>query len=135
MIDRIKKILAGNNISPSKFADEIGVQRSAVSHIMSGRNKPSLDFIMKILDRWPDISADWLIRGNGKMKAEANLFSDTETQKKDFVHEKQVNPAKASQESSVADIVQRTEKKRESKSLVKVILLYSDLSFEEYSAD
>ena len=67
MIDRIQLILKSKNLSPSQFADEIQVQRSSISHILSGRNKPSLDFIMKILTTYPEVNADWLIFGKGQM--------------------------------------------------------------------
>jgi transcriptional regulator with XRE-family HTH domain len=56
------------NISPIQFASIIGVQRSGISHILSGRNKPSLDFIQKILAKFPDINADWLVQGIGEMQ-------------------------------------------------------------------
>jgi transcriptional regulator with XRE-family HTH domain len=68
--ERIEKILAEYQLSPSRFADDIGIQRSGVSHILSGRNKPSLELIQKILARYPDISSDWLVQGNGPMKKE-----------------------------------------------------------------
>ena len=67
MIDRIQLILKTKNLSSSQFADEIQVQRSSISHILSGRNKPSLDFIMKILSTYSEVNADWLIFGKGQM--------------------------------------------------------------------
>jgi len=67
MISRIQLILKTKNISPSQFADQIQVQRSGVSHILSGRNNPSLDFILKILRTYPEIDADWLLFGKGQM--------------------------------------------------------------------
>lgn len=67
MINRIQLILKTKNISPSQFADQIQVQRSGVSHILSGRNNPSLDFILKILKTYPEIDADWLLFGKGQM--------------------------------------------------------------------
>lgn len=67
MISRIQLILKTRNISPSQFADQIQVQRSGVSHILSGRNNPSLDFILKILKTYPEIDADWLLFGKGQM--------------------------------------------------------------------
>ncbi len=67
MISRIQLILKTKNISPSQFADQIQVQRSGVSHILSGRNNPSLDFILKILKTYPEIDADWLLFGKGQM--------------------------------------------------------------------
>jgi antitoxin component HigA of HigAB toxin-antitoxin module len=51
-------------LNASAFADKIGVQRSSLSHLLSGRNKPSLDFI-KILDVFPDVDLYWMINGKG----------------------------------------------------------------------
>jgi transcriptional regulator with XRE-family HTH domain len=75
MIDRILLILKSKNLSASKFADEIGVQRSSISHIFSGRNNPSLELIQKILKSYPDINPDWLIAGNGVMSKLPDLFN------------------------------------------------------------
>lgn len=71
---RVKKIINYSELSSSEFADEIGVQRSNISHVLSGRNKPSLDFLMKIKDRFPEIQWEWLIEGKGAM-----IFSENET--------------------------------------------------------
>ena len=58
---RLLEILETNNLSASQFAEKIGVQRSSVSHILSGRNKPSLDFIIKTSSVFSDVSLNWLI--------------------------------------------------------------------------
>jgi len=71
---RVQKIINYSELSSSEFADEIGVQRSNISHVLSGRNKPSLDFLMKIKDRFPEIQWEWLIEGKGAM-----IFSENET--------------------------------------------------------
>lgn len=65
--ERISKIIAYSELSSSEFADEIDVQRSNISHITSGRNKPSLDFLVKIKERFPELQWDWLIVGEGEM--------------------------------------------------------------------
>ena len=65
--DRITKVIEFSELSPAEFAEEIGVQRSSISHIISGRNKPSLDFITKIKSKFPDIEWNWLITGTGEM--------------------------------------------------------------------
>ncbi|KMQ72625.1 helix-turn-helix domain-containing protein [Chryseobacterium koreense] len=65
--ERIAKVLEYSGLSPSEFADEIDVQRSNISHITSGRNKPSLDFLIKLKDRFPELQWDWLIYGKGEM--------------------------------------------------------------------
>jgi len=67
MVDRIQKIIHQKKLSSSGFADLIGVPRSTISHLLSGRNNPSLDFIMKVLDAFPDVNTDWLIKGKGNM--------------------------------------------------------------------
>ncbi|MBP7173812.1 MAG: helix-turn-helix transcriptional regulator [Cloacibacterium sp.] len=70
--ERIVKVIEYSTLSASEFADEVEVQRSNISHITSGRNKPSLDFIVKIKDRFPEISWDWLIKGDGEMLSQKN---------------------------------------------------------------
>ncbi len=65
--ERISKVIEYSRLTPSEFADEIDVQRSSISHITSGRNKPSLEFIIKIKSRFPEILWDWLVTGEGKM--------------------------------------------------------------------
>ena len=59
--EKIKQILSQKNISPSIFADEIGIQRSSISHILAGRNKPSLDIVQKIIKRFPDLGINWIL--------------------------------------------------------------------------
>lgn len=65
--DRFTKVIEYSKLTPAEFAEEIGVQRSNISHIISGRNKPSLDFITKIKTAFPDFEWDWLITGEGEM--------------------------------------------------------------------
>ncbi|KFC20672.1 helix-turn-helix domain-containing protein [Chryseobacterium sp. FH1] len=65
--NRFTKVIEHSELSPAEFAEEIGVQRSSISHIISGRNKPSLDFITKIKTAFPDFEWNWLITGEGEM--------------------------------------------------------------------
>jgi transcriptional regulator with XRE-family HTH domain len=79
MKDRILAFLQNENKSYAQFADEIGVQPSGISHILSGRNNPSLDFVIKMLHRYPSLSADWLLFGKGPMYryiSQPTLFDD-----------------------------------------------------------
>lgn len=55
------------NITPAQLADDLGVQRSGISHILNGRNKPSLDFVQRLIRRYPEISMQWLLFGEGQM--------------------------------------------------------------------
>ena len=67
MIERIKKIMESENMSAGKFADEIGIIGSRLSHYLSGRNNVSLDLVMKILERFRGINPEWLMFGRGEM--------------------------------------------------------------------
>lgn len=69
MINRINLILRAKNITARQFAEEIGIQPSGMSHILGGRNNPSLDFVAKVLRRYPEIDANWLLLGRGEMYA------------------------------------------------------------------
>jgi len=64
-IKRLESLLDYYSLNASSFADKIGVQRSSLSHLLSGRNKPSLDFILKILEVFPDVDLYWIINGKG----------------------------------------------------------------------
>jgi transcriptional regulator with XRE-family HTH domain len=75
MKNRILEFLKAENKSSAQFAEEIGVQPSSISHIISGRNNPSLDFVMKMLTKYPSLSTDWLLFGKGLMYREPQLNS------------------------------------------------------------
>ena len=77
--DRFTKILEYSGFTASEFADEIDVQRSSISHIISGRNKPSLEFIVKIKNRFPELSWDWIILGQGEMLQNDSALSTSES--------------------------------------------------------
>lgn len=70
MKDRLQQFLTLEQLSPARFADILGVQRSGLSHILSGRNKPGFDFISKMLQKFPQINSEWLLTGKGKMYKE-----------------------------------------------------------------
>lgn len=61
--DRIRLILKANQLTSSEFADKIGVNRASLSHVLSGRNKPSHDFLSKIINEFPKVNASWLVTG------------------------------------------------------------------------
>lgn len=67
MHDRIKNWIESKRIKSSSFADKIGVNRATISHILSGRNKPSVDFLRKMEASFPDLNLNWLISGVGFM--------------------------------------------------------------------
>lgn len=64
---RIYEVIQFLGLTPTAFADEIGIQRSGLSHILKGRNRPSLDMVQKIVARYPDINLTWLVNGTGNL--------------------------------------------------------------------
>jgi transcriptional regulator with XRE-family HTH domain len=132
MKDRLLQILNHLGYTATRFADELGVQRSGISHILSGRNQPSYDFMVRILTKFPELDPEWLILGKGKMIKE---------KKADPILPKNPKPASMQLDLfSPMDNLPKSEiKESESISKVtnvtttsKVILLHSDGTFEEY---
>lgn len=76
--DRLTQILTHKQMSSSAFADFLEIQRSNMSHYLSGRNKPGVEILQRILDKFPDINAEWLIMGRGEMtnQPQADIFQD-----------------------------------------------------------
>tara|TARA_A100000164_G_C21453065_1_gene560983 strand:- start:232 stop:558 length:327 start_codon:yes stop_codon:yes gene_type:complete len=79
LTSRIVEIMKNKNISASDLSKQINVQKSSISHILNGRNKPSLDFIIKLTSAFDDLSIDWLINGD---PAPSNQINNVNTLKK-----------------------------------------------------
>lgn len=75
--DKIRLIMQQKSLSPSQFADEIGVPRSGISHILAGRNRPSLDVVQKIMKRYPELGTNWILEGE-KLPRETPVPTSTE---------------------------------------------------------
>jgi transcriptional regulator with XRE-family HTH domain len=78
-IEKLEKILQYYGLTASGFADRVGVQRSSLSHLLSGRNKPSLDFILKIIDAFPEVDLNWILLDQGTFPKSKNTPTPTET--------------------------------------------------------
>lgn len=141
MRDRILKIMEREGLTPSKFAESIGIQRSAMSHIISGRNNPSLDVLLKILERFTYVDSDWLLFGKGEMirehvLTESNLFTNmlenrpnvqvVAENRKEIGVETPVNI----QKQPVVEQVICQEKP--SKNVSKIMIFYSDNTFDTF---
>ncbi len=90
LIERLEQILQKYDLSASKLADLLEVQRSGISHILAGRNKPSYDFMVRLAEKFPEIDANWLLSGRGQM-----LKDDPEVKvnvSKKAVEKPKVNP-------------------------------------------
>ena len=146
MLTRIKQIMELENLSSSQFADEIGVQRSALSHVLSGRNNPSLDFVMKIKACFNEISLDWLLLGKGNMLISSNentnsilrdneikdTLADDVDRLKTLFDSAGIDNANSDLQNDTIELPHASTPNSGGKA-VKVILLYEDGSFKEYT--
>jgi plasmid maintenance system antidote protein VapI len=67
MQGKLRQLMKSEGINSTRLAEILGIQASGISHIMSGRNKPSFDFLLKLLGRFPQINPDWLLLDKGPM--------------------------------------------------------------------
>lgn len=111
MVDRLELLLQTKNLSASQLADETGIQRSIMSHVMNGRNKASLDFVLRILKRFKDINPDWLLLGKGSMIRENNLFSQEQSEAIESV--KKENQELKKQNEQLQQTIQKLHREKE----------------------
>ena len=123
---RLQEVIDYYNIPASAFADSIGVQRSSISHILSGRNKPSLDFIMKILDTYPEVELYWLLNGKGSFPRNAD--TDTANTAPSLFDEQpkplQKNPDHIDDTPPVVNF--------KKSGVDRIVIFYKDGTFEEF---
>lgn len=143
MKDRILEFLKTENKTSSQFAEEIGVQASSISHIISGRNKPSLDFIIKMLQQYNDLSTDWLIFGKGEMyknRLTEDLFTEFDTKSEEqsgdsflsSMHSEDKVPSQPQPQPS-SEPHSQTLLQPQPSPITQVILVYSDNTFRSYN--
>ncbi len=152
--ERIANILEYYHISPKELAEITGVQRSAISHIINGRNKPSVSFITNLTQAFPKLSTNWLLHGKGDIEQEKDLVTDVTSQKSINT---EGNVTNVSDENGIFETPQsiylgaeeqaeyRTKhsstypdlsrEKRGNKKLVRIICLYDDGSFESFDQE
>ncbi len=148
MQNRLQKLIDSEQLTPAKFAEILGVQRSAISHIITGRNKPSYDLINKILSKFPSLNSEWLITGKGDMYRAAKQrslfdFEPEISTKKNIVEptvQKSIIDTNTSVNSSKKELINQnlmtctdvTSVDVNKKMIKKIVVFYSDNTFEEF---
>ena len=137
---RLKQFLAAENITQAQFADNINVVRASVSHVLSGRNNPSFDFIKAMMSKYPRLNIDWLMFGKGKMYKDSVpmdedlLFPiiepEIELRVPEIVPQDTATvPEQTSSEMDTSiEVVQSIVKQRK---VSKIIILFDDGTFQE----
>jgi transcriptional regulator with XRE-family HTH domain len=142
-INRLEFIMEHYGLSASSFADKVGVQRSSISHLLSGRNKPSLDFVMKVLDIYPELNLYWLLNGSGTylkndvvdnsekkaQTAPAPIIENTAGKVNTLFSDENLTESNKEPLASNSNLFAE---KSGGKNIEKIVLFYSDGTFEDY---
>ena len=152
MNERLKRFLEMEGLSPARFAEELGIQRSGVTHLLDGRNKPSFGFIQKMMTAYPDVNYEWLILGKGRpykgdhpaktgtsAGPESDLFTEPEdfgtdenedytSDYQEFESEIRASQPAENQKSAnrIAGIQSQTAKK-----IARIVVFFNDGTYEE----
>ena len=124
---RLQKIFDYYSLSATAFAEEIDFNRSTISHLLSGRNKPSLEFVMKVLQKFPEVGLDWLAFGKGSFPSsekKENAISNNQTES-----EKTLDLF--SERNTEKEIIQ---KNSFSKQIERIVIFYTDGTFNSYQS-
>ncbi len=150
MKDRILQIVKEEEMTNSRFAQEIGVQPSSISHIVSGRNKASIELVTKILHRFPGINPEWLLMGKEPMyktgrvtervESTGDLFSQpsgTPGRQQDTIHkDTKDNPEKSGESNAFhrdEAPLDNAPNGKTGKKVEKIVVFYADNTFSEYN--
>ncbi len=144
--DKIKQILIERNFTPSYFADEIGVQRSSISHILSGRNRPSFDIIQKIIRRFPELGYEWIMEEDTQytQPQSANRYTSPASPTTGSVKTQDFSDSRSlaantngsfrntRQEIQADDTMSSTSDLSTIRKIERILMFYDDGSFREY---
>ncbi len=146
MKDRIRLLMESENMTPSQFADYLGINRAVISHILNGRNNPSLEVVSKILSVMNYVNPEWLINGNGnmykdgsekkKIHDERTLFSDNEIKsdqapsKSEYAMDKVVDKINIPIQSTINKTDNIPEKR--DRKITQIIIYFDDNTFETF---
>ena len=128
---RLQIILNYYGISATDFSNQISVNRSTISHLLSGRNKPSLDFVMKVLEKFPDVELYWILNGKGKFPAEKNENTTTSSlnEKAPIIATSLKNVEKTQNDAPLSSNISKS---LNEENIDRIIIFYKDGSFKSY---
>lgn len=129
---RLHKIMEYHDLSAASFADKIDVGRSSISHLLSGRNKPSLDFVMKIVNAFPDVELYWLLNGKGtfprseeKRQVLEPVKNPARTPQPDLFHGGETDTPSPGVPPSIST-------QGKAKDIRRIVIFYADGTFEAF---
>ena len=123
-LKRLEELMENHQLNAAAFAEKIGVQRSSVSHILSRRNKPSLDLILKIQAEFDEADFDWLLLGSKKTVSPTPVLPSTEPLKTDFI---EIPKKTASTPNSTESVLDFSDSE-----IIQIIQTYKDGTFRVF---
>ena len=123
---RLQKILDFYGVTATSFSEKIAFNRSTISHLLSGRNKPSLEFVMKVLQTYPEVDLYWLLYGKGSFPTPLNKVN---TQIK-ATSKQNTLPGVEAENSIFENMVL---KNSNTSAIERIILCYKDGTFKQYN--
>lgn len=135
-IKRLEKLLDYYSLTASSFADKIGVQRSSMSHLLSGRNKPSLDFILKILEVFPDVDLYWILNGKGNFPKNENAEKPNNPfESKENISASLFSGSSKENRELNTESFKTVQKNINEETVEKIVIFYSNGTFKEYKPE
>ncbi|MGB6151297.1 MAG: helix-turn-helix transcriptional regulator [Pricia sp.] len=142
-IERLEYLLEYYGINASAFADKIHVQRSSISHLLSGRNKPSLEFVLKVVKNFPEVNLYWLLNGKGSFPSEEKTDDGVNQSASaqvglmsDPTNETLIGKHVGAEKHTRAEKYTGTGKHSgTSRNIERIVIFYSDGSFEAYTGE
>jgi plasmid maintenance system antidote protein VapI len=137
-VKRLEKVLEYYNLSATAFAEKIDFNRSTISHLLSGRNKPSLEFVLKLLKEFPEVEMNWLLFGKGNFPSTSENLTEKVTHKRKQSNIS-ANPVDLFSETNLPESkedispeMKIAQNKNYETEIDKIVIFYNDGSFNVY---
>ncbi|MDP2162297.1 MAG: helix-turn-helix transcriptional regulator [Flavobacterium sp.] len=127
-VQKLEIILDYYQLNASTFADKIGVQRSSLSHLLSGRNKPSLEFVVKISEAFPEVDLYWFLLNKGSFPKNNNASTENSEVEKELTTTE--NPLKQRPDTKTIEKITNVESEIE-----KIVFFFKDGTFKSYTTN
>lgn len=146
MKDRIRQIMEMEQLTPTRFADKLQINRAVISHILNGRNNPSLDVVTKILSEMEYINPEWLLNGTGSIykegveaaivENEPDLFNQSDLNQSNsednMDNRREISSKEYRKSNNIVDIEPINHTLEKDKKITQIIIYYSDNTFETF---
>lgn len=132
---RLQKVMDEYDLNATSFADAIDVGRSSISHIISGRNKPSLEFVMKIIEAFPEVELYWLLNGKGSFPKKARPTPNYKPASSQLAanFDMPSTPAQEDLNSSSEFTQKKQAINSDKKEIERIVIFYNDGTFKSFN--